>query len=151
MNLPVETTGVELPPPVAPAPPTPKRHRWPIIVAAVGTVAGVAAIVMAINGDNDLETIVAQRTATTEAQAAPASDSAGATGDSAVDTQIIDMVWENTGKASICPSLNELKASMPNTSAEELVDMGMAAAGSGMDELTAGQIARLRELALTDC
>ena len=61
------------------------------------------------------------------------------------------MVWESSGKASICPSLNELKASMPTMSAEELVDMGMSMAGSGMDELSPVQIARLRELALTDC
>jgi hypothetical protein len=141
MNLTPDIT--ELPPPsigeaAAPAPePTGSKHPpLKIIGIAVAVLAGVGLI--AVISDKDAEPTTARAASTADA----------GTGDATVDEQIVDAVWAQN-KGEICPSFNELKATMPSMSDEEILDMGMGMAD--MSALTPAQIAHLRELALTDC
>ena len=133
MNLTVEPTGTALPPPMAPPSPEPKGHRWLVIIGVVAGVAAIAGTIMAINDDDDFERTV-QLAAASEASAG--SSDAG-TGDADIDEQIVDAIWESTAKASLCPSFNELKATLPTLSEDEIIDMGMSLADD-MDQMAPG-------------
>jgi hypothetical protein len=140
MNLTPDIT--ELPPPsagdaAAPAKPTGSKHPPLKIIGIAVAVLAAVGVLGAISSRNDDD----------HATVSAAASGAG-TGDATVDEQIVDAVWAQN-KGEICPSFNELKATMPSMSDEEILDMGMGMAD--MSALTPAQIEHLRELALTDC
>ena len=112
-----------------------KRNRW--IIPGVAVLA--ALVIAAAIGNNDDDE---------RSDRVAASTNDVGTGDADVDEQIVDAVWAQN-KDEICPSFNELKATMPSMSDEEILDMGMGMAD--MSALTPAQIEHLRHLALTDC
>ena len=73
------------------------------------------------------------------------------TGNASVDLQLVEAVWEGPdGKVALCPVFRDVKAVMPNMTAGEIFDMGVSMSDD-MGGMTPAQIARMRELVLSEC
>lgn len=114
-----------------------KRPPLKIIGIAAAVLIGFG-LIAALSNDDD----------STASSTPVAAEADAGTGDASVDLQIVDTVWASN-KDEVCPSFNELKATMPTLSDDEILDMGFALAD--MSGLTSAQLDHLRELALADC